>query len=122
MKKKLSAMKKKKLSAVQLRNELIDIAKELGFKVSDRETTKGAVKVWLDRPIDSDEYFSVVTLAEVLQDAIPSQNVRLDDARCVRGNGFEAELQSYNPQVVTLFIACYRSGDAGLEYEMGVDC
>lgn len=113
---------KKKVSACKLRDELVSIMRELGFKRSDRETTKGAVKVWMERRIEHKESFLLSTLAEVMQDAIPSQHPQLRAGDVLQGDDFEAEIQSYDPRVVTVFIACYRDGSKGLAYSMGIDC
>lgn len=113
------------MTATQLRDHLIKALREYGFTVDSKETTQGASKVWMTKSIDDGESFSYESFLEAFEGAVPERKPRIykgDFGSSILAKGFEAELQGYRRGAVTAFIAVYRKNQAGLEYEMGVDC
>jgi hypothetical protein len=100
-------------SASSLRALLVKKLKTLGFKLHSQETTPGALKAWLDHP-------TVVVKLEDLAKVLPGQpKVRRKSYgdEVLETDFYEIEKQG--PK--NIYLAVYRSGQAGVEYGMGMD-
>lgn len=95
---------------------LLDTVKSMGFKGDSHETTPGAIKHWLT----SQENIPIQQISEILNNAGFSNTIETDygdDSLFIYGKGFRLEKQGkYN-----IFLARYRKGPAGKEYQMGID-
>lgn len=99
-------------------SQILTALRRAGFRVTDKETTPGAKKAWLDPPSYLRERAACMAAVAL---ALPCTIYPNDGFQC-RGNGFEAEFQTYPEKGPCLFVAVYQKTRRGLAYEMGVDC
>lgn len=96
---------------------IIDVLKSHGLKVTERETSAGALKTWL-------EAVNPISLSEIVAALAPKfPGTKLEDwdgepsmPDEVRGNGFQIEKQGQR----SIFLAVY-AGPKAKEYAMGLD-
>jgi hypothetical protein len=98
-------------SASSLRADIVKKLKTLGFKLHSQEQSPGALKAWLE----SDKVVGMTAIANLLPFAKLRRKSYGDEV--IDGKGYEVEKQG--PKSV--YVAVYRKGSAGQEYEMGID-
>ena len=98
------------MSPSSKRGWLVKKLESLGFKVHSREQSPGALKAWLDNPAG-------VKFADVAKALGEKVRAKSFGQKVIEGPGYEIELQSKDG----VYVAVYRKGTAGQEYEMGID-
>lgn len=93
------------------------ILKSHGFVADSFERTAGAEKTWYKPWTKTKEKVDEVVARILLDLGYIVTHSKTDYNDQWLGEGFEFERQDHN----TLFLAKYRKGKAGLEYEMGID-
>lgn len=124
VKREISSLKEEALteaeSPTQLRSGLVKAFKELGYKLHSQESSPGALKAWLEAPSGDKKELRDIGVAVAKK--LPGKGWKFRKKEgyspaSLFGRGFEIEEQDKG----SLFIAVYRKGQAGMEYEMGVD-
>lgn len=109
----------------QLRSELVKTIKSLGLKQVGSESSKGAMKTWFDPNLsvfDTKKEEGQREFGKTLAKKLPGFGWRYSKGEyysdsMVTGKGFEIVFQKDG----SIFLAVYKKGEAGMEYELGID-